>query len=79
MAAVEARAMGALVQDPVAVASAVARGTNAGVVVNSVLAGAAVEAGVAGALVDVSFAVLAGESRAAATHAHAAVDQTQAA
>lgn len=67
----------ALVEDFVAVASAVAGGTDAGVVVDSVLAGAAVEAGVAGALVNVDFTSLASESGAAAAHPHATVDHTQ--
>lgn len=76
-APVEAGPGQALVQDSVAVASAVAGGADAGVVVDSVLAGAPVEAGTAGALVDVDFTPLAGEPGATAAHPHAAVDQAQ--
>lgn len=78
MTPVEAGAKGALIQDSVAIASTVARRTDAGVVVDSVLAGATVEAGVAGTLIDVDFAALAGKSCTAATHPQSTVDQTQA-
>lgn len=74
---VEARAKGALIQDSVAISSAVAHRTNAGVVVYSVLTGATVEAGVTGTLIDVDFAALAGKSCTAATHPHATVEQTE--
>lgn len=72
-----ARAKGALVQDSVAVSSTVTCRTDAGVVVDSVLAAASVEAGVTGTLVDVNFATLASKSCTAAAHTHPTVDQTQ--
>lgn len=77
MTPVEAGAKGALIQDSVAIASTVARRTDAGVVIDPVLAGATVEAGVTGTLIDVDFAALAGKSCTAATHPQSTVDQTQ--
>lgn len=77
-APVAAGLKGALVQDPVAVAAAVACGTAAAVVIDPVLAGAPVEAGASGALVDVDFALVAGKSCSAAAHTCPAVDQAQA-
>lgn len=74
---IEARAKGALIQDSVAISSTVARRTNAGVVVYSVLTGATVEAGVTGTLIDVDFAALAGKSCTAATHPHATVEYAE--
>lgn len=74
---VETRVKGTLIQDLVAVPSAVTRGTGAGVVVDSVLAGASVEAGVPCTFIDVDFTTLAGKSCAAAAHAHPTVDQTE--
>lgn len=74
---VEAGSKGTLIQNPVAVPPAVACRTDAGVVVDSVLAGASVKAGVSGTFVDVDFAALAGEPRAAAAHARATVEHTE--
>lgn len=74
---VEARPKGTLIKNLVAVAATVAGGTDAGVVVDSVLTGAAVEARVPGTFVDVDFTALAGKSCTAAAHAPATMDQTQ--
>lgn len=74
---VEAGKERALVQDSVAVASAETCGTGASVVVDPILAGSSIQTGVPSALVDVDFAALAGESSTAATHSHAAMNQTE--
>jgi len=78
-AAVGAGPQGALVQQAVAVAPGVARGTCALVVVDVVQAGAAVDAGVVGTLVGVDLAALAREARSAAAHTGAAVDDAESA
>lgn len=77
MTPIVAGASGALIQDSLTVAPTIARGTDASVVVDSVLASATVEAGVAGTFVDVDFTALASKSCPTATHPHATVDQAQ--
>lgn len=74
---IEAGPKGTLVQDPVAVSPSIACRTDAGVVVDSILAGASVKAGVSITLVDVGFAALAGKPCAAAAHTVATVELTQ--